>query len=142
MPNGYETEAAREATVRTPPGHGEGWVLFAGIMIAIAGIMNTVGGIAAIDEANFWVGDAQFIVSDLSTWGWIILVIGVLQLFAAFSIWSGGQYGRWVGVASASLNAVAQLFFLAAFPFWSLAIFTLDILVIYGLLVYGGRRTA
>jgi hypothetical protein len=121
---------------------GAGWITFAGIMIVIAGLMNTIGGIAAIDDANFYTSDAHYVFSDLNTWGWILLLIGLLQLFAAFSIWSGGALGRWVGVLSASLNAVAQLFFLPSFPFWSLAIFTLDLLVIYGLVVYGGRRTA
>ena len=59
---------------------------------------------------------------------------------AALSIWGGGSYGRWIGVISASLNALAQLFFISAYPLWSLALFSLDILVIYGLIVYGGRR--
>jgi hypothetical protein len=127
MSNGYDDE------------RGAGWVLFAGVMIAIAGVMNTIGGIAAIDSANFYTQDAHFMFSDLNTWGWVILVIGILQLFAAFSIWSGGAYGRWVGVGSASLNALAQLFFISAYPLWSLAIFSLDILIIYGLVVYGGH---
>jgi hypothetical protein len=127
MSNGYDDE------------RGAGWVLFAGVMIAIAGVMNTIGGIAAIDSANFYTQNAHFMFSDLNTWGWVILVIGILQLFAAFSIWSGGAYGRWVGVGSASLNALAQLFFISAYPLWSLAIFSLDILIIYGLVVYGGH---
>jgi hypothetical protein len=125
--NQYETE------------RGAGWVAFAGMMILIAGVMNTIGGIAAIDDANFYAADAHYQFADLNTWGWIILVLGVMQLFAAFSIWNGGGYGRWIGIISAALNATAQLFFLPAFPFWSLAIFTLDLLVIYGLIVYGGR---
>jgi hypothetical protein len=125
-----------------PADKGQGWVLFAGILILIAGVMNSIGGIAAIDDANFYVNDAEYVFSDLNTWGWIILVIGIMQLFAAFSIWSGGAYGRWVGVLSASLNAMAQLFFIPAFPLWSLAIFALDLLVIYGLVVYGGQRRA
>jgi hypothetical protein len=118
---------------------GAGWLLFAGILLMIAAVMNVVGGIAAIDDANFYAADAQYQFADLNTWGWIILVIGIAQFFAAFSIWTGGEYGRWIGVLSASLNAAAQLFFLPAFPLWSLAIFTLDILVIYGLVAYGGR---
>jgi hypothetical protein len=118
---------------------GAGWVAFAGMMILIAGILNTIGGISAIGDANFWVADAHYQFADLNTWGWILLAVGLLQLFAAFSIWNGGGYGRWIGIISASVNAVVQLFFLPAFPFWSLAIFTLDILIIYGLIVYGGR---
>jgi hypothetical protein len=125
--NQYESERAA------------GWVAFAGVMILIAGVLNTIGGISAIGDANFYVADAHYQFADLNTWGWILLLVGLVQLFAAFSIWNGGAYGRWVGVLSASANAMVQLFFLPAFPFWSLAIFTLDILVIYGLIVYGGR---
>lgn len=121
---------------------GAGWIMFAGIMLMIAGTLNTVGGIAAIDDANFWVAEAQFQFADLNTWGWILLVVGLIQLVAAFSIWSGGGFGRVVGITSASVNALIQLFFLPAFPFWALAIFTLDLLVIYGLAVYGGRQAA
>ena len=119
---------------------GAGWLLFAGIMIMLAGVLNTIGGISAISDANFYVGDAHYQFGDLHVWGVVLLIIGLVQLFAAWSIWSGGAYGRWVGVISATLNAAAQLFFLPAYPFWSLAIFTLDILIIYGLVVYGGVR--
>jgi len=118
---------------------GAGWIAFAGMMLILAGTLNTIGGISAIGDANFWVADAQYQFADLNTWGWILLIVGIMQLFAAFSVWNGGGYGRWIGVISATLNAGVQLFFLPAFPFWSLAIFTLDILIIYGLIVYGGR---
>ncbi|MCA9521781.1 MAG: hypothetical protein M9964_12125 [Solirubrobacterales bacterium] len=133
MTNGSEPQS--EVAIK-----GTGWVLFAGVMLAIVGIMNTVGGLAALDSSNFYVGDARFIFSDLNTWGWVLLILGIAQIAAALSIWSGGSYGRWIGVASASLNALAQLFFIPAYPLWSLALFSLDILVIYGLIVYGGRR--
>jgi hypothetical protein len=119
---------------------GAGWLLFAGVMIALASFLNIVGGISAISDANFYVGDASYQFGDLNTWGWILLLLGLMQGFAAFSIWSGGAYGQWLGVISATLNAAAQLFFIPAFPLWSLAIFSLDILVIYGLIVYGNPR--
>jgi hypothetical protein len=119
---------------------GAGWLLFAGVMIALASFLNIVGGISAISDANFYVGDASFQFGDLNTWGWILLIVGLMQGAAAFSIWTGGAYGQWLGVISATLNAAVQLFFLPAFPLWSLAIFSLDILVIYGLIVYGNPR--
>jgi uncharacterized membrane protein (DUF2068 family) len=120
---------------------GGGWVLFAGIMVLIAAILNCIYGIAAIDNANFFVEDTRFIISDLNTWGWIILVIGVLQLFAAFSIWSGGEYGRWIGILSACLGSVGALLSIPGYPFYSLAVFSIQLLVIYGLAAYGGQRT-
>jgi len=119
---------------------GAGWVLFAGIMLMILSILNIIWGIAAIDKANFFVADQHYIVSDLSTWGWVVLCIGGLQLIAAFSIWAGGQYGRWVGLITASFSAIAALMTIPAYPFWALAIFAVDILVIYGLAAYGGQR--
>lgn len=120
---------------------GAGWVMFAGIMILIVATLNIIYGIAAIDGSRFFIEDEKFILSDLNTWGWIILVIGVLQLFAGFSIWAGGEYGRWVGIITASVSAIGALLTIPGYPFWSLAIFAIDILIIYGLVAYGGRRT-
>lgn len=120
---------------------GAGWVLFAGIMLMIISVLNIIWGIAAIDKANFFVADTHFIVSDLSTWGWVVLCIGGLQLIAAFSIWAGGQYGRWIGLITACVGSIAALMSLPAYPLWGLAIFTVDLLIIYGLAAYGGIRT-
>ena len=123
---------------------GGGWRLFAGIMIVLVGVLNVIYGIAAIDSANFFVANQKYIVSDLNTWGWVLLVLGALQIFAAFSIWNGGGFGRWFGIGVASLNAIAALLSIPGYPFWSLAVFTIDILIIYGLASYGGapRRSA
>jgi hypothetical protein len=118
---------------------GDGWVTFAGIMLMIAGTMNFIGGIAAIDNANFYVNDARFIFSDLNTWGWVITILGSVQFLVALGIWARNGFSRWLGVLFAAGNAVAQLLMLPAYPLWSLAIFTLDILIVYGLVVYGGR---
>lgn len=118
---------------------GDGWLVFAGVMLMILGVTNIIGGIAAIDDANFYVADAQFQFADLNTWGWVILLTGVGQVLAAFGIWARNQLARWVGVAFAAINMFAQLLMIAAFPLWSLAIYAVDLLIIYGLIVYGGR---
>ena len=123
---------------------GEGWVLFSGVIILILGFMNTIWGIAAIDGSSFFTDEGRFVVFDsLNTWGWFLLIVGIAQLFAAFSIWSGNTYGRVIGVTTASVNAVLLLFTVNAFPFAAFMLFLADILVIYGLVVYGGgsRRT-
>jgi hypothetical protein len=120
---------------------GAGWLMFAGIMVLIVAVLNIIYGIAAIDGSKFFIEDEKFILSDLNTWGWIVLIIGVLQLFAAFSIWAGGEYGRWIGLITAGISAIGALLALPGYPFWSLAVFALDILIIYGLAAYGGRRT-
>jgi hypothetical protein len=119
--------------------HGSGWVLFAGIMILIAGILNVIYGIAAIDDSKFFVHDTQYIFSSLHTWGWIILILGVLEILAAFSIWRGGLYGAVFGIFVAGLSAIGALLSIPAYPFWSLSIFAIDVLIIYGLAAYGAR---
>ena len=121
-----------------PQRHGGGWVLFAGLMICLVGVLNVIYGIAAIGDSRFFVGDATYILSGLNTWGWIMLVLGAAQILAAYAIWRGGNAGRWFGIAVAGLNAIGALMSISAYPFWSLAVFTLDILVIYGLAAYGG----
>ena len=122
------------------PVEGSGWVLFAGIMIAMLAVLNIFWGIAAIDKSQFFVANTEYILSDLKTWGWVVLIIGAVQLLAAFSIFRGGSFGRWFGIAVASVNAIVALLTIPAYPFWSLAIFALDVLVIYGLATYGGSR--
>lgn len=118
---------------------GSGWIMFAGIMLLIAGVLNLIYGIAAVGNSKFFVHETQYILSGLNTWGWVTIVIGALEIIAAFSIWSGGGFGRWFGIIAASLSSIGALLSMPAYPFWSLAIFAIDILIIYGLAAYGGR---
>jgi hypothetical protein len=121
-----------------------GWVTFAGVLLLIAGVLNVIYGIAAIGDSNFFINDTKYILSNLNTWGWITLIIGVIQLFAAFSLWSGGIYGRIIGIGAAGLSAIGALLSIPAYPFWSLAIFALDIVIIHQIATRGteGRRIA
>jgi hypothetical protein len=121
---------------------GTGWLVFAGLMMLIVGVLNVIYGIAAVDNSSFYVQDARYVLSDLNTLGWVVLVVGVVQLCAAVGIWRGGQIGRWIGILTACANAILQLLFIASYPFLSLALFSVNLLVIYGLVVYGGRRNA
>lgn len=114
-----------------------GWVIFAAVMLIIVGILNVIWGIAAIGDSKFFVQDQKYILSNLNAWGWITLIIGALQLLAGFSLWGGGLYGRAMAILFASLSALAALLSIPAYPFWSLAIFALDIIVIYQVSVYG-----
>src|SRR3954464_3707787 len=110
-----------------------GWWVFAGVLLIVAGVLNIIYGIAAIGDSKFFTEHGTFIVSGLHTWGWILLIVGVLELVAAFSLFSGGEFGRWFGIFIASLNAIAALLTIGATPFWSLAVFALTIIVIYKL---------
>jgi hypothetical protein len=136
--SGARSPAARGAYVAA---EGEGWVLFAGIMMALISVLNIIYGIAAIGDSHFFVDDQSYILSGLTTWGWITLAIGAIQMLAAFSIWNGHRLGRWLGIVMASASAIAALLSIPAYPFWSLAIFAVDVLVIYALAAYGGRRS-
>ena len=110
-----------------------GWWVFAGILLAIAGVLNIVWGIAAISDSKFFTENVTYIVSGLHTWGWITLLIGIVQLIATASLFSGGGFGRWVGVLAASLSAIAALMSIPASPFWALCVFALAVIVIYEL---------
>src|SRR3954468_14244194 len=119
-----------------------GWVTFAGVLLVIAGALNVIYGIAAIGNSKFFVANTKYIFSDLKTWGWIALIVGILQVLAAGSLWAGGLYGRIVGIGAASLSAIAALLSIPGYPFWSLAIFALDVVIIHQITTRGteGRR--
>jgi hypothetical protein len=116
-----------------------GWLGYAAIMLVFAGGWNIFDGILAIANSKVFTPNATYVFSDLKTWGWIILLLGVGELLAGFAIMGGSQLGRWFGIFAAGLNAIGQLMFLHAYPFWSLAMFAADMLIIYALTVYGGR---
>jgi hypothetical protein len=136
---GTAPPAGREQSYRAADDKTAGWLLFAGAMVMIAGVLNVIYGIAGIGNANWLEENTAFVFSNMKTWGWIVLIVGILQLTAAFSIWAGNEYGRWVGMVSAGLNAIVMLMFIPAYPFGALAVFAIDILVLYGLATYGGR---
>lgn len=137
--------APRAETVRLgEDDRGYGWVMFAGIVLALVGTLNVIEGIAAISKSHFFVGNAHYVFGDLKTWGWVVLIIGAVQLATGFGVLMKNQIARWAGVAFAAFNALAQLLMIPSYPFWSLCLFALDILIMYGLIAYGGRsfRTA
>jgi hypothetical protein len=112
--------------------------MFAAVLLTIAGVLNVIYGIGAIGDATFYSGSTRYVFSSLHTWGWVTLVLGVIQLTAGFSLFGGGTYGRVIGIVAASLGAIGALLAVGgAFPFWSLGIFAICLIVIHGLIVYG-----
>jgi hypothetical protein len=110
-----------------------GWWVFAGIMLAIVGVLNLAWGIAAISNSKFFTPDSVYVVSSLHTWGWITLIIGVIEIGAAFSLISGGGYGRVIGIIAATIGAIDALAGTGTTPFWSICVFALCVTVIYQL---------
>jgi hypothetical protein len=122
---------------------GAGRAIFAAVLLLIAGTLNIIYGIGALDSANIFVNDTRYVFSDLSTMGWVLIVLGVIQLTGGFSLWAGNTYGRVIGLVGAGLGAIAALLSIGgANPWWSLAIFALCIYILHGILVLGEDERA
>jgi hypothetical protein len=121
-------------------GRGYGLIIFASILLLVIGFFNMIYGIAAIANSHVFVANAHYVFANLRTWGWITLIISVLQLAAAAGILAGNQLARWFAVAVLALNAIDMMFFVPAYPFWALTIIALDVVALYGLCAYGSRQ--
>ena len=124
---------------RHAEGRGYGLILFASILLIVLGCFNLIQGIAGIAHSHVFVAHAHYVFGDLRTWGWITLIIAILQLLAAGGVLAGNQAARWAGVVFLGLNAIDQMFFVQAYPFWALTIIAMDVVALYGLCAYGGR---
>jgi hypothetical protein len=107
----------------------------------VVGFFNMIYGIAAIANSHVFVANAHYVFANQRTWGWITLIISVLQLLAAAGILAGNQLARWFAVAVLALNAIDMMFFLPAYPFWALTVIAMDVVALYGLCAYGSRAS-
>ena len=122
---------------------GAGRATFAAVLLLIVGTINIIYGIGALDNANIFVNDTRFIFSNLSTMGWVLIVLGVIQLTGGFSLWVGNTYGRVIGIIGASLGAIGALLSIGGSnPWWSLAVFALCVYIVHGLAVLGQDERA
>ena len=120
---------------------GTGRVVFTATLLLIAGTLNILYGIGALDGANIFTDDRRYILSDLNTLGWVLIVLGLIQLVGGFSLMAGNAFGRFIGILGATLGAIGALLSIGgAYPWWSLAIFFLCIYIIHGIFVYGDER--
>jgi hypothetical protein len=114
------------------------WLDLAGILLFLVGAFNIIDGISAISDAKVMSNHVLF--SNLHAWGWFFLIVGIVQIVAGWAVMKGAGWAAILGVGTAFVNAVAQLSASHTFPFWSLTIVAIDVLVIYGLVKYGGGR--
>ncbi len=121
-------------------GRGFGLIIFAAVLLAVVGFFNLLDGIAAIANSHVFIANAHYVVGDLRAWGWCMTILGALQLIAVVGVLMGNQLARWFAVAVVGLNAIGQMFFITAYPFWSLMIIALDIVALWGLCAYGSRE--
>jgi hypothetical protein len=134
------TTPAQSAGGHRAEGQGYGLVLFASILLFVVSFFNLIYGIAAIANSHVFVANAHYVFANLRAWGWITLIIGALQLIAAGGVLAGNQLARWFAVAVVGLSAIDQMFFIPAYPFWSLTIIAVDVVALYGLCTYGSRQ--
>jgi hypothetical protein len=122
---------------------GAGRALLAATLLVIVGTLNIIYGIGALDGANIFVNDKRYILTDLNTMGWVLIVLGVIQLGGGFSLIAGNAYGRVIGIIGASLGAIGALLSIGGnYPWWSLAIFFLCIYIVHGIFIYREEERA
>ena len=122
---------------------GAGRVGFAAVLLLIAGVINIIYGIGANAHASIFVNDTRFVLEDLNALGWVLIILGVIQLTGGVSLLGGRAYGRMIGIVGGTLGAIAALFSIGGrYPWWSLAVFFLCIYVVHGIVVYGQDEPA
>ena len=122
---------------------GTGRVVFAATMLLIVGTLNVIYGIGALDDANIFVNDQRFILTNLNTLGWVLIILGVVELTGGFSLIAGNTYGRVIGIIGGSLGALGALFSIGGNnPWWSLCVFALCVWIVYGIIVFGEDESA
>jgi hypothetical protein len=119
---------------------GSGLVIFAAVLLLVVGFFNLIDGIVAITRSHVFVANAHYVVGDLRSWGWTVLILGVLQLLVAAGVVAGSQAARWTAVVLLGLDAIAQMMFLPSYPLWSIMIIAVDVVALWGLCAYGSRE--
>jgi hypothetical protein len=115
-----------------------GWAAFAAFMMILIGGFHAIQGFAAILKDDFYAVTPNYVFEfDVTTWGWIHLVVGVIVVIAGFAIFSGAAWARTIGVIMAFLSAIANFAWLPYYPVWSVIVITICVLVIYALIVHG-----
>jgi hypothetical protein len=117
---------------------GAGRVVFAAILLLVAGTLNVIYGFGALDDANFYANDTRYILTNLNTLGWVLIILGVIQLTGGFSLMAGNAYGQVIGIIGGSLGAIGALLSIGDnHPYWSLALFALCVYIVHGIIIYG-----
>ncbi|RSM69596.1 hypothetical protein DMB66_11460 [Actinoplanes sp. ATCC 53533] len=121
-----------------------GWVLFISIIMLSAGLINIAQGLIALLDDDFYVASATGLTVDVSftAWGIALLVLGVALVAGAYGVLTGYGWGRTIGVLAAAVNALVNLGFVAAYPYWTVLVVAFDVIAIYALVVHGGAAKA
>jgi hypothetical protein len=129
---------AASRSEREASGWASGFILFAALMMIMAGVWQGLAGLIAIFENEFYVATRNYLFEfDATTWGWIHLLVGVIVGLAGLGLLAGQTWARVVGITLAVLSAIANFLFIPYYPFWSMLIIALDVFVIWALAVHG-----
>jgi hypothetical protein len=117
-----------------------GWISFAGVMMVIAGGLNALYGLIAVinDEWVVWTNRGDLFI-DISQWGWVHLIVGLVLLLSGIAVFSGNMLARIVGVIAAAVSLIANFAFIPAYPIWALIVVTIDVLIIWALTAHGAE---
>src|SRR5688572_6169265 len=122
---------------------GAGRVVFAATLLLIVGMLNIIYGIGSLDDANIFVNEKRYILTNLNTLGWVLIILGVIQLAGGFSLMAGNTYGRVIGIIGGSLGAIGALLSIGgSYPWWSLAVFALCVYIVHGIVTLGEDERA
>jgi hypothetical protein len=122
---------------------GAGRATFAAVLLLIAGTLNIIYGIGALSNANIFANGTRYIFTNLNAMGWVLLILGAVQLTGGFSLLAGNAYGRVIGIIGAGFGAITALLSVSGpNPWWSLAVFALCVWILYGILVLGKDERA
>jgi hypothetical protein len=122
---------------------GAGRTAFAATLLLIVGVLNIIYGFGALDDANIFTDDQRYILTNLNTLGWVLIVLGVIQLIGGISLMSGNAFGRFIAILGAGLGAIGALLSIGGnYPWWSLGIFFLCVYVIHGVFIFGEDERA
>ncbi|MGZ4201210.1 MAG: DUF7144 family membrane protein [Thermoleophilaceae bacterium] len=122
---------------------GSGRVVFVGTLLLIVGTLNIIYGIGSVGDAHALVGDQRIVFTNLHTYGWTLIILGVIQLTGGLSLLGGNTYGRVLGIIGASLGALDALAAIGGRnPWWSLGVFALCIYILHGLIIFGRDEKA
>jgi hypothetical protein len=116
-----------------------GWIIFAAVFMIVIGAMNAIQGLAALfrDEAYWVTLQGDIVTFDVTTWGWIHLIFGILLVLVGVMLMQGSTFARVIGIALVSLNMIAQFSWTTLYPFWGLIVIAIDVVIIYALVVHG-----
>jgi molecular chaperone DnaJ len=119
---------------------GRGLLVFASVLLLVTGAVNLAGGIAAITGSHILIASARYLAGGLRAWGWVMTILGAVQLLAAAGVWAGSQLARWLAVTVVGLSAIGQMLVIPASPFWSVMIIGADVVALWALCAHGNRE--